>query len=237
MWRNTRKEKVMNNNGNAQGPNRFIKLTATDGRTVWANTSNIVGLESKHEGAAVATTNGKCQIFLETPEEILKLINGESDITTPSNEDEEIIEYLNNEFADAAFKSTFGDLTFEGSTKIPTLKIKLKIEKNGFLIGYLAPFRGLCFRVSATKDGDGNYGSSPIIHYKDRFSGAPAEFTKKLMWSAAIEAMSHFCNSRNSLTPLRETPKAISIESVFNKFIDESYKWIFGEQSNTDVTD
>lgn len=120
-------------------------------------------------------------------------------------------------------QATFGEITYEGFSKIPTIEIKLSSGRKG----YLSPFRGYCFQVSGNKEGDGDYGSSPIIPYKDTFGGMPKKITTAIITSAAIEALAHFCNGKGDMIP----GIGFSAER-WRKFLDECHTWIFGIDSD-----
>jgi hypothetical protein len=116
---------------------------------------------------------------------------------------------------------TFGELTLEGRTGIPTLEIKC-----GDRSYYLTPFRGYRFQVSGSKDGDGDYGSSPVIHYKENFGGMHYVITTGVIDSAARDALSRFCDGRGVM------PHIGPLTHIWHEFIDESHKWLFGMGSN-----
>jgi hypothetical protein len=116
---------------------------------------------------------------------------------------------------------TFGELTLEGRTGIPTLEIKC-----GDRSYYLTPFRGYRFQVSGSKDGDGDYGSSPVIHYKENFGGMHYVITTGVIDSAARDALSRFCDGRGVM------PHIGPLTHIWHEFIDESHKWLFGTKSD-----
>jgi hypothetical protein len=116
---------------------------------------------------------------------------------------------------------TFGELTLEGRTGIPTLEIKC-----GDRSYYLTPFRGYRFQVSGSKDGDGDYGSSPVIHYKENFGGMHYVITTGVIDSAARDALSRFCDGRGVM------PHIGPLTHIWYEFIDESHKWLFGTKSD-----
>ena len=53
---------------------------------------------------------------------------------------------------------TLGEIVYSDSNNMPQLEVVF-----GKVVGYLTPFRHYCFQVSATIDGDGDMGSSPIV--------------------------------------------------------------------------
>ena len=115
----------------------------------------------------------------------------------------------------------FGALTLEGRSGIPTLEIKC-----GDRSYYLTPFRGYRFQVSGSTDGDGDYGSSPVIHYKETLGGLHYVVTTGVIDSAARDALSRFCDGRGI------TPHIGPLTHIWHEFIDESHKWLFGTKSD-----
>lgn len=120
----------------------------------------------------------------------------------------------------------FGTLTLEGRTGIPTLEIKC--EDRSY---YLTPFRGYRFQVSGSRDGVGDYGSSPVIHYKENLGGLHYAITTSIIDSAARDALSRFCDGRGAM------PHIGPLTHIFYEFIDESHKWLFGTKSNYLILD
>lgn len=123
-------------------------------------------------------------------------------------------------------KIEFGNLTLEGRTGIPTLEIKC-----GERSYYLTPFRGYRFQVSGSRDGDGDYGSSPVIHYKKTFGTLHHAVTTGVIDSAARDALSRFCDGRGMM------PSIGVFSHVWYEFIDESHKWLFDTESNYIILD
>jgi hypothetical protein len=115
----------------------------------------------------------------------------------------------------------FGNLTLEGRTGIPTLEIKC-----GDRSYYLQPFRAYRFQVSGSKDGDGDYGSSPVLHFREAFKGMPRAITTGIIDSAARDAIYRFCEGG------REIPFIGTMTNVYYEFLDESHKWLWGTKSN-----
>jgi len=120
----------------------------------------------------------------------------------------------------------FGSLTLEGRTGIPTLEIKC-----GDSNFYLTPFRGYRFQVSGSTDGDGDYGSSPVVHYHEMLCGLHNAVTTGIIDSAARDALSRFCDSRGMM------PHIGPLTHIWYEFIDESHKWLFGKKSNYLILD
>ena len=123
-------------------------------------------------------------------------------------------------------KVTFGKLTLEGKTGIPTLEIK-----SGTRSYYLQPFRAYRFQVSGSKDGEGDYGSSPVLHYREFFKELPCSITTGIIDSAARDALYRFCEGG------REIPFIGTLKHIYYEFIDESHKWLFGTKSNYVILD
>ena len=120
----------------------------------------------------------------------------------------------------------FGALTLEGRSGIPTLEIKC-----GNRSYFLTPFRGYRFQVSGSRDGDGDYGSSPVVHFKQNFGGMHYAITTGIIDSAARDALSRFCDGRGMM------PHIGPLTHIWYEFIDESHKWLFGKKSNYLVFD
>lgn len=120
----------------------------------------------------------------------------------------------------------FGVLTLEGGTNIPTLEIK-----GGDKSYYLTPFRGYRFQVSATRDGEWDCGSSPVLHFREAFKGLPASITTGIIDSAARDAIYRFCEGG------REIPYIGTLNHIYFEFLDECHKWLFGTRSNYVILD
>lgn len=123
-------------------------------------------------------------------------------------------------------KIEFGTLTLEGRTGIPTLEIKC-----GDRSYYLTPFRGYRFQVSGSRDGDGDYGSSPVVHFKENFGGMHYAITTGIIDSAARDALSRFCDGRGVM------PHVGPLTHIWYEFIDESHKWLFDRKSDYVILD
>ena len=123
-------------------------------------------------------------------------------------------------------KIEFGTITLEGRSGIPTLE--LKVEDRSY---YLTPFRGYRFQVSGSRDGDGDYGSSPVIHYKEALGGLNYAVTTGIIDSAARDALSRFCDGRGVM------PHIGPLTHIWYEFVDESHKWLFGTKSNYLILD
>ena len=121
---------------------------------------------------------------------------------------------------------TFGGLTLEGRSGIPTLEIKC--DNRSY---FLTPFRGYRFQVSGSRDGDGDYGSSPVIHYKEALGGLHYAVTTGIIDSAARDALSRFCDGRGVM------PHIGPLTHIWYEFVDESHKWLFGTKSNYLILD
>lgn len=131
-----------------------------------------------------------------------------------------------NTNANEMIRAEFGKLTLEGKTGIPTLEIKC-----GDRSYYLQPFRAYRFQVSGSKDGDGDYGSSPVLHYRDTFKGMPCSITTGVIDSAARDALYRFCEGRCGI------PFIGTLTNVYYEFLDESHKWLWGTKSNYLILD
>lgn len=131
-----------------------------------------------------------------------------------------------NTNANTEMKIEFGTLTLEGRTGIPTLEIKC-----GDRSYYLTPFRAYRFQVSGSKDGDGDYGSSPVLHYREAFKGLPCSITTGVIDSAARDALYRFCEGRCQI------PFIGTLNNIYYEFLDESHKWLWGTKSNYLILD
>lgn len=118
-------------------------------------------------------------------------------------------------------KIEFGNLTLEGRSGIPTLEIVA-----GDRSYFLTPFRGYRFQVSGSRDGDGDYGSSPVIHYKETLGTLHYAVTTGIIDSAARDALSRFCDDRGMM------PHIGPLTHIWYEFIDVSHVWLFGRGSN-----
>lgn len=123
-------------------------------------------------------------------------------------------------------KIEFGTLTLEGRTGIPTLEIKC-----GDRSFYLTPFRGYRFQVSGSTDGDGDYGSSPVVHYHEMLGGLHNAVTTGIIDSSARDALGRFCDGRGVM------PHIGCKTNIWYEFIDESHKWLFGKRCDYIILD
>ena len=124
-------------------------------------------------------------------------------------------------------KIEFGQLTLEGRSGIPTLEIKVDGDRSY----YLTPFRAYRLQVSGSKDGDGDYGSSPVLHFRENFKEMHYALTTGVIDSAARDALSRFCDGRGMM------PHIGVMTHIFYEFLDESHKWLFGTKSNYLILD
>lgn len=117
----------------------------------------------------------------------------------------------------------FTGITFEGHTDIPTLHIEATYETGEKRERFLTPFRKYCFQVSATIDGEGDCGSSPITMFQE-FSHLGKRITSPILWSAAVTALYNFCHTG-------EVP-GLNHNDLWIEFIDLCHRWIYGTDSN-----
>lgn len=117
----------------------------------------------------------------------------------------------------------FTGITFEGYTDIPTLHIETTYENGEKRSRFLTPFRKYCFQVSATIDGEGDCGSSPITMFSE-FSNLDKTITTPILWSAAVTALYDFCHT--GVMP------GLKRNDLFIEFIDLCHRWIYGTDSN-----
>lgn len=119
----------------------------------------------------------------------------------------------------------FGELTLEGIFNIPTLEIIC-----GDRSFYLQPFRAYRFQVSGSATGSGDYGSSPVIHYKE-LSSLHYAVTTGILDSAARDALSRFADGRGVM------PHIGACTHAYYEFIDLCHRWLYGTKSNYLVFD
>ncbi len=117
----------------------------------------------------------------------------------------------------------FTKITFEGHSGIPTLHIEATYENGEKRERFLTPFRKYCFQVSATIDGEGDCGSSPITLFQE-FSQLDKAITTPVLWSAAVTALYNFCHTGNM--------PGLKHNELWIEFIDLSHRWIYGKDSN-----
>lgn len=117
----------------------------------------------------------------------------------------------------------FLGISFEGRTDIPTLHIEATYEKGEKRERFLTPFRKYRFQVSATIDGEGDCGSSPITMFSD-LSHLDKSITTSILWSAAVTALYNFSHTGN-------TP-GLAHNDLWIEFIDLCHRWIYGKDSN-----
>ena len=120
-------------------------------------------------------------------------------------------------------KVEFTGITFEGYTDIPTLHIEATYESGEKRKRFLTPFRKYCFQVSATIDGEGDCGSSPIIMFRE-FSHLEKSLTSPILWSAAVTALYNFCHTGNM--------PSLNHNNLWLEFIDLCHRWIYGKDSD-----
>lgn len=120
-------------------------------------------------------------------------------------------------------KVEFTGITFEGYTDIPTLHIEATYENGEKRERFLTPFRKYCFQVSATIDGEGDCGSSPITLFSE-FSNLDKTITTPILWSAAVTALYDFCHTGNI--------PGLKHNELWKEFIDLSHRWIYDKESD-----
>ena len=129
-------------------------------------------------------------------------------------------------------KLTIGNLTINGLSGIPTLDVMVDGER----FGYLSPFRGYFFQVSRSYDGEYTLGRSIDTGetLRNVLTKRPylydVQLIKQLAYSALMDSASMYRELEyrykgNIIDVNVELP---SINSEFNRFIDESIKWVKG---------
>lgn len=125
-----------------------------------------------------------------------------------------------------------GEISYEGYSRIPTMEIFVESPSNEKkLIGYLTPFRGYRFQISATREGAMDLGSSPVIaFFKDCL---PTFHEEDWIKGQIILSLLNFNNNRYGHQA--SDGRTIRIPDYYcldkdtetmNKFIKESISWI-----------
>ena len=148
----------------------------------------------------------------------------------------------------------FGEMIINEESKIPMLPVNVfSIDDAGTKTimdtTYLCPFRGYCFQVCGTKDGDGDYGSSGVIglgHVLTVKRGDGPVFRsnynsdgiiKELMRGQICLAMNQFYGTIDRYmfrrcedvdVSIKSTPRmrGLTGDSEIDRFIDASIEWI-----------
>lgn len=129
-------------------------------------------------------------------------------------------------------KATWGELKMYENF-MPVLEIKV----DDIVVGYLSPFRGYRFQVSATFDGQCDYGSSEVIGLKNailKSKGISAESryyrsscnahntSIEMLLGLATIAVTKFCRNRDYIMPDINRVD----EHVLNDFIEACYNML-----------
>ena len=126
--------------------------------------------------------------------------------------------------------------------KMPTLILEIVDPETDKVIteGYLTPFRGYRFQVSGTMDGQGDFGSTQVIHFKE-FETLSDIAIAEILRSLAMAAIHAFSKSGYVRRGLRnkdedfewtvEVPRMTfgwtDTESVWYKYIKEVYSFLY----------
>lgn len=125
-------------------------------------------------------------------------------------------------------KVEFGKLYLNKSNSIPTLEV-IACGRTY----YMSWFRGYRIQVSGTIDGSGDYGSSPVMHYKDAFGDQPYNIQTSIIDMAAMHAITKFCQYGGSGL----VPPYIDFDSIYHKWLDETTKFTFGINKSNIIID
>jgi hypothetical protein len=127
-------------------------------------------------------------------------------------------------------KVKFGKLYLNKKNGIPTLEV---ICSKG--IYYMSWFRGYRIQISGSMDGDGDFGSSPVIAYFDKvFKDLDNSVKTSIIDMAAMHAVNKFCQyaGRDLIPP------HIVFSDIYMKWLDETVKYTFKEDtSNVTICD
>lgn len=140
-------------------------------------------------------------------------------------------------------------LTFDNPPSVgemPSLTVNIEKDGNVLTKGYLQPFRGYCFQVSGSKNGDGDYGSSPNIHFRAALRDMSEEVCKNLLKGQALLALNSYLRRdfgvllltdeeyENGTSLIIDCSEIATIRTwgdikplPIDQFIEASYHWLF----------
>lgn len=95
------------------------------------------------------------------------------------------------------YKCRFGEVTIDYHSDIPQVEVIIESYDGSKFIrkGWLSPFRGYRFQVSGTRNGRGDYGSSPVMRYSKELASVHPTLIEDLLRGQAIIAVEHFLYS------------------------------------------
>lgn len=122
----------------------------------------------------------------------------------------------------------FGKLYMNKDNGIPTLEV-IACGRTY----YMSWFRGYRIQISGTMDGSGDYGSSPVMHYKETFGGMPYNIQTSIIDMAAMHAINRFCQygGRGLVPPY------VGYGSIYMKWLDETVKYTFKTDKSNIIVD
>ena len=127
-------------------------------------------------------------------------------------------------------KVEFGKLYLNKENGIPTLEV---VCSKG--IYYMSWFRGYRIQISGSMDGEGDFGSSPVIAYFDEvFKDLDISTKTSMIDMAAMHAVNRFCQyaGRDLIPP------HIGFSDIYMKWLDQTVKYTFKEDtSNVTICD
>lgn len=123
--------------------------------------------------------------------------------------------------------------------RIPQMKITLLDgEGNTIRIGYLTPFRKYRFQVSGNAEGSGDFGSSFVMDLPEIITKSAKPYVASDMLEMMAQlAISNFVKITLNQGREKICAKCIDFytnanDNTFGKFIEESMKWILGDDLN-----
>jgi hypothetical protein len=126
-------------------------------------------------------------------------------------------------------KIHFGKFFFNKRNKLPILEV---ITPDGRTF-YLSLFRFYRIQVSGSEDGEGDYGSSPVIPFYDKiFADMPISVKTDLIDSFARDALSRFSTYGGQELVIPH----IGISSIWHKWLHETVCFCFNTTESNIVT-
>ena len=126
----------------------------------------------------------------------------------------------------------WGELTTHPKHGIPILEMKTRVGKDGAeeIFGYMSPFRGYFFQISATYDGVGclaDYRTSSGMMMKNAFAsctrGQKADIYRTMINSTILECLSN--NYGKDLHPSYSLTNEVTDDRL-EKFVEASINWV-----------
>lgn len=126
-------------------------------------------------------------------------------------------------------KIHFGKFFFNKRNGFPILEV-ITPEGKSF---YLSLFRFYRIQVSGSEDGEGDYGSSPVIPFYDKvFADMPISVKTDLIDSFARDALSRFSTYGGQELVIPH----IGISSIYHKWLHETVCFCFSTSKSNIVT-